>query len=160
MSTNDRRFLRHTLAVLAYRSAKTIREAPESFGEYRADPNGNRPVDIIAHMADLIVWGLTLARGQFEYRYSPPTTWASECGRYFDALKALDDFLASDEPGAGELTTIVTGPVADALNHTGQLAMLRRMHGSPIGGENFTRADIVIGRVGSDQTPPDVKYVF
>ncbi len=52
------------------------------------------------------------------------------------------------------------GPIADALTHTGQLAMLRRLGGCPMKGENYWRAEIVIGRVGSDQMPANPKYEF
>ena len=43
------------------------------------------------------------------------------------------------------------GPVADALTHVGQLAMMRRLSGSPIRGENFIEAAIVAGQVGANQ---------
>jgi hypothetical protein len=40
------------------------------------------------------------------------------------------------------------------LTHVGQLAMLRRLAGAKIKGENYSRADIVAGRVGPEQTAP------
>ena len=40
------------------------------------------------------------------------------------------------------------------LTHTGQIAMLRRMAGCPMRGENYYRAEIVAGRVGPDQAAP------
>jgi hypothetical protein len=43
------------------------------------------------------------------------------------------------------------GPIADALTHTGQLAMMRRLAGCPIRGENYYLADIRAGRVGAEQ---------
>ncbi len=46
------------------------------------------------------------------------------------------------------------GPLADALTHVGQLAMLRRMAGCPIPGESYYAAEIATGRVGADQAPP------
>jgi hypothetical protein len=46
------------------------------------------------------------------------------------------------------------GPIADALTHVGQLAMLRRMAGCPIKGENYYAAEIATGRVGADQAEP------
>ena len=36
-------------------------------------------------------------------------------------------------------------PMADALTHVGQIAMLRRVAGGPVKGENYFAADIVIG---------------
>ena len=37
---------------------------------------------------------------------------------------------------------VLQGPFADAMTHAGQLAMLRRLAGSPIPPENFIVADI------------------
>ena len=50
------------------------------------------------------------------------------------------------------------GPIADALTHTGQLTMLRRIGGSPIKGENYAQADIVVGRVTDSQTSPHREF--
>jgi len=50
------------------------------------------------------------------------------------------------------------GPIADALTHVGQIAMLRRLAGCPISGENYFKADIIAGRVGPDQTNPGFEF--
>src|SRR5512139_2152906 len=59
---DPRALLRHTLATLAYRAAKTLRGAPASFAEYRAGPGSRTPVEILAHMGDLLDWALHLAQ--------------------------------------------------------------------------------------------------
>jgi hypothetical protein len=41
------------------------------------------------------------------------------------------------------------GPVADAPTHVGQLALLRRLAGSPVQGENYFKAEIAVGQVGA-----------
>ena len=46
------------------------------------------------------------------------------------------------------------GPIADALTHIGQIAMLRRLAGAPVKGENSFRAEIAAGSVGPDPAPP------
>ena len=43
------------------------------------------------------------------------------------------------------------GPIADALTHIGQLAMLRRLAGSPIRGENYFKAEISAGQMNAGQ---------
>ena len=53
---------------------------------------------------------------------------------------------------------LLQGPVADALTHVGQLATLRRIGGSPVRGEYYSRASITIGRVGADQPPPAFEF--
>lgn len=50
------------------------------------------------------------------------------------------------------------GPVADALTHVGQLAMMRRLAGAPIKAENYFVADIAGGRVGPDQAAPKREF--
>lgn len=91
---------------------------------------------------------------------SAPLDWESEKVRFFASLKRFDDALASGEPIKIEMKRLFQGPIADAFTHTGQLAMLRRMSGNPMKGESYARADIVAGRVGLEQTPPEPKYEF
>lgn len=149
-----REFLRHTLATLAYRAGKTLRDAPESFASFRAGKTTRTPAEILAHVGDLFDWALSMARGATEWRDSAPLPWGREVTRFFGALKALDDYLASSEPLHATAAELFQGPVADALTHTGQLAMLRRLAGAPIRGENYAQADIAAGRTGPDQAPP------
>jgi hypothetical protein len=156
----DREALRHNVATLAYRAAKTMRGAPASFATFKATPEARTPVEIVAHMGDLFDWGLSMAQGKGKWNSATPQTWDAECRRFFTTLKTFDDFLASDAPLGYELTRLFQGPVADALTHTGQLAMLRHFSGSQMKGESYNRADIVIGRVGAEQTPADPKFEF
>jgi hypothetical protein len=91
-----------------------------------------------------------MADGRREWHDSTPLAWEQECERFFAALKKFDDYLASDNPLQAPVEKLFQGPVADALTHTGQLAMLRRLSGSPMKGENYYVADIVVGRVGAE----------
>ena len=156
----DRQLLRHTVATVAYRAAKTMRGAPESFASYRPAPNAKSPVEVVAHMGDLFDWAVSMAKGQGKWNTATPQAWDKECARFFATLKTFDDLLASDAEIQYDLTRLFQGPIADALTHTGQLAMLRRLSGAPMKGESYNRADIVSGRVGSEQTPADPKYEF
>jgi len=156
----DREFLRHTVATLAYRAGKALRGAPPSFASFRPGPTSKSAVEILAHIGDLFDWALSMAQGKQRWNTSPALAWDAECARFFQTLKAFDDFLASPEPVQYDLGRLFQGPVADALTHSGQIAQLRRLHGFPIKGESYNRADIVAGRVGAEQTPPDPKYEF
>ncbi len=156
----DRQLLRHTVATVAYRAAKTIRGAPESFASFRPAPKSNSAVEVVAHMGDLYDWALSMAMGQGKWNSATPQAWDKECARFFAALKAFDDLLASDAEIRYDLTRLFQGPIADSLTHTGQLAMMRRLSGAPMKGESYNRADIVGGRVGAEQTPADPKYEF
>jgi hypothetical protein len=110
-------------------------------------------------MGDLFDWGQTLLHGEWKWNTSTPLPWEQECARFFTSLKRFDDALASG-PIQADLTKIFQGPIADALTHTGQLAALRRLAGCPMKGESYPRADIVIGRIGFEQTPADPRYEF
>jgi hypothetical protein len=150
--------LRHTLATLAYRAGKAVRGAPPEFAGFRAVPDVRTPVEILAHMGDLFDWALSIARGAEKWRNATPLPWDAEVARFFAALKAFDDYLASGEPLHATVERLFQAPVADALQHTGQLTILRRIVGDPIRAENYSRADIVAGRVGTEQTPPKKEF--
>ena len=142
--------LRHTVATLAYRGGKALRGAPPEFASY-----GSRtPGQILAHICDLFDWALTIIDGKEAWHNSHPQSWDADIARFFALLEAFDRRLASEVPLSVEPELLFQGPVADALTHVGQIAMLRRMAGCPASGENFFVAKIEIGRVGPDQAAP------
>jgi len=151
---DKRAFLRHTLATIAYRGGKAVRGAPESFATFRAAPTSRTPAEIVAHLGDLFDWALSIAQGAERWSNSQPLVWDREVARFFDTLQRLDAHLASDEPIAVPPERIFQGAIADALTHVGQLTLLRRVAGAPVRGENYYRADVVVGRVGPEQIAP------
>jgi len=144
MSTSLELF-RHTLATLEYRAGKVLRDAPAEFAESTAGGSDRTPSRILTHMSDLLDWALSNARGAERYANTDPTSWTTDTARFFSALEALDAYVASGAPMACSLERLFQGPIADALTHVGQLAMLRRLAGCPIKGENYFRADIAAG---------------
>jgi len=156
--TESRTFLRHTLATLAYRGAKAVRDADPKFAVYGldagADQTSRTPAKILAHVGDLMDWALAMSEGRREWTDSLPLAWDQECERFFAAMKKFDDYLASEKPLNVSDEKLFQGPIADALTHVGQIAMLRRMAGCPIEGENYFVAEINVGRVGPDQATP------
>jgi len=156
--SETRTFLRHTLATLAYRGAKAIRDAGPNFADYDSDETERTPAKILAHIGDLMDWALAMSEGRREWHDSPPLPWEKECERFFAALKKLDDYLASDKPLRVSAEKLFQGPIADALTHVGQIAMLRRMAGVPMKGENYFVAEITMGRVGADQAVPRKQF--
>jgi hypothetical protein len=151
---DTRALLRHIVATIAYRGAKAVRGAPASFAAYSPDGSPRTPARILAHLGDLFDWALSQARGAEAWNDSTPLEWDAERDRFFAALQRFDDYLASDGPLAMPAERLFQGPLADALTHVGQLAMLRRLAGAKIKGENYSRAEIVAGRVGAEQTAP------
>ena len=154
VSAAERALLRHTIATVAYRAAKAIAGAPESFGEFSIGEGGRTPAQILAHMGDLYDWALSIAVGKQAWHDSLPLPWEKEVARFFVALKKFDSFLASDEPLHEIPEALFQGPIADSLSHIGQIAMLRRMAGHKIKGENYHKAEIVVGRTGLEQAAP------
>jgi len=153
--------IRHTLASLAYRTARATENAPGGFAKFGgsdARPDPRTPERILAHMGDLMDWALTLVEGSQKWQNSDPLPWNEEVARFFRALESLDERIAATEVSAETANRLFQGPIADALTHTGQLAMLRRMAGCPIRGENYFVADIAIGRAGIDQSPPQQAF--
>jgi hypothetical protein len=157
-SDADLAWLRHTVATVAYRAGKAVRGAPETFGDFHAGEGGRSAVQILAHMGDLFDWALTMADGEAVWKDAAPLPWSREIGRFFAALERFDARLASGAPLAQPPRKIFQGPLADALTHTGQIAMLRRMAGAKIRGENYYKADIVAGRVGTEQAQPKREF--
>jgi hypothetical protein len=153
-----RQLLRHTLATLAYRGGKAVRNAPDGFAEFQAGKGVRTPGQILAHLGDLFDWALSIGMGQQKWHDSKPLPWEQEVERFFATLQKFDDYLASSEPVHAPLEKLFQGPVADALTHVGQIGILRRLANAPVKGENYYAAEIEAGRVGADQAPPKREF--
>jgi len=151
---DSRVYLRHAIATLAYRGGKVLRGVPDGFGAFDPGHGTRTPAAILAHVCDLLDWASSFARGQEVWQDSEPGRWDDDVNRFHAALRTLDDDLS--RPGAVALpwARVFQGPIADALTHIGQLALLRRMAGFAVRGENYFRAEIVPGRVGPEQAAP------
>ena len=147
-----REFLRHAVATLAYRGSKVLRDVPDNFASFRVSETTRTPSQILAHVGDLLDWAVSLAAGQEEWHDATPLPWEQEVARFYAALNTLDTCLASEAALGRPCEQIFQGPIADALAHFGQLAMLRRLAGQPVRGENYATAEIELGQVGPQQS--------
>jgi hypothetical protein len=157
-SDPKRQLLRHALATLAYRGGKAIRNAPEGFAVFHIDEGVRAPGQILAHIGDLMDWALSIAMGDRTWHDSKPLTWENEVERFFATVKKFDDYLASSESVHTTPEKLLQGPIADALTHVGQIAMLRRIAGEPMKSESYYDADVAVGRVGAEQTKPKREF--
>ena len=157
-SDPKRELLRHCLATLAYRGGKAIRNVPAAFADFQAPEGVRTPGQILAHIGDLLDWGLSIASGNQTWKDSKSLSWEKETERFFAALKRFDDYLASSAPMHATPEKLLQGPVADALTHVGQIAMLRRMAAGAVRGENYFAAEVAVGRVGTEQVPPKREF--
>jgi hypothetical protein len=132
----SRRLLQHFLAALAYRTQKALRDAPDAFGEFSAGTFVRTPHELLWHMSGVIGYARTQLHGG---TFQPPRlpTFAD------DSLIAR----ISDEQ-------FLQGPLADAMTHAGQLALLRRLAGSPVPSEDFIEAAIDSSNVSERQRCP------
>ncbi|GAC1516111.1 MAG: hypothetical protein NVS1B4_09450 [Gemmatimonadaceae bacterium] len=151
---DSRRVLQHFLAALAYRTQKALRGAPPGFADFNAGVNVRTPHELVWHMTGLIGYARTMFHGG---DFEPPrlSTFADEVNRFHATLAALrDDF------GDATLSTRISdeqflqGPLADAMTHVGQIALLRRLAGSPVPSENFIFAGITAANLTVDQPAP------
>jgi len=157
-AANSRQLLRHTVATLAYRGGKSLRGAPAGFSEFRIGESTRAPGQILAHIGDLLDWGLSLAEGAQKWRNAEIRSWDEDTQRFFDALGAFDSFLASKKALGCPPELLFQGPIADALTHIGQISMLRRLAGAPVRAENYQKAEIKTGRVGAKQAAPKMEF--
>jgi hypothetical protein len=149
--------LRQLAATLAYRAAKALRDVPPSFATFTCGESARTPIRIVAHMADLMAWGVSIAKGGYVWKPEGSDDWNGEIIRFFRGLAELDAAIA-DESFDGAVDKLIQGPLADALTHVGQLAMMRGMAGIPVRPESYAKAVIVAGRVGLDQEAPRAEF--
>ncbi len=157
-SDTKREMLRHTVATLAYRGAKAVRDAPDSFASFHASETTRTPAQILAHIGDLLDWALSIAKGAEAWNNSESLSWDQEVARFHQSLESFDNYLASDAELEATCERLFQGPIADALTHVGQLTMLRRIAGTAIKGENYSRAKIAAGHVGAKQAAPKQEF--
>jgi hypothetical protein len=154
MMTESRRLLQHFLAALAYRTQKALRGAPDSFAEFRAGTNVRTPHELVWHMTGVIGYARTMLRGG-EFRPPRLESFAAEVARFHAILAELrDDFADRALTARISDEQFLQGPLADAMTHAGQLALLRRLAGSPVPSEDFVFARVSAENVSADQLPP------
>jgi hypothetical protein len=149
-----RALLRHFLAAIAYRTQKALRGAPSAFASFRAAPQVRTPHELICHMNSVLGYACTFFAGG-SYRVPPMPDFAAEIARFHATLVELARLIEM-ETGWATITPerLLQGPLADAMTHAGQLAMLRRLAGDPVPPENFVFADVSADNLGADQAEP------
>ena len=153
--TESRRLLQHFLAALAYRTQKALRDAPAAFADYRAAPAARTPFELLWHMTGLLGYARTMFHGG-DYEPARLPDMAAEVARFHAQLQALSqDFADSGLEGRISDEQFLHGPLADAMTHVGQLALLRRLYGAPVPPENFIFASIDAANLSERQALPN-----
>src|SRR5687767_12075621 len=152
--TESRRLLQHYLAALAYRTQKALRDAPSSFGEFKAGAKVRTPHELVWHMTGVIGYARTMFHDGL-FRPERLDTFDDEIDRFHATLHELHTDFANPELKAWITDDqFLQGPLSDAMTHAGQLAMLRRLEGKPVPSENFIFADIKTMNVSREQPDP------
>lgn len=153
--TESRRLLRHFLAALAYRTQKALRGAPSAYAEMRLTATSRSPRELVWHMAGLMGYARTFFHGG-AYRPHALPSFGEEIERFHQQLSLLGEDLANPSlPCSISDEQLLQGPLADAMTHAGQLAMLRRFAGDPVPSENFIFARVDAANLGSSQPTPE-----
>jgi len=145
--------VRHFLGALAYRTQKALRDAPDDFGDFDAGNQVRTPKELVRHMTSVLGYARTKFRSG-EYRPDALPDLEAEVGRFHAVLGDLSAHLKAGDDSAISLEQLLQGPLSDAMTHAGQLAMLRRLHGSPVPPENFIFARVSADNVGAAQATP------
>jgi len=152
---NDKRaMLHHFLAALAYRTQKALRDAPTSFGAFQPGHQIRTPTELVRHMTSVLGYARTFFVGG-RYRPGPLPDLSAETARLHEVLQDLGRHLETGTPLRGTTEErLLQGPFSDAMTHAGQLAMLRRLAGSPVPPENFIDAAVDPANLGPSQPAP------
>lgn len=152
--TAEQKLLKHFLAAIAYRTQKALRGAPESFADFRAGGNVRTPHELVWHMTGVLGYARTFFRGGV-WQPDKLAAFAEEVERFHQVLEDLGAMLEKEPPTREiSMEQLLQGPLADAMTHAGQLALLRRLAGSPVPPENFVRASIDARNLGANQSAP------
>lgn len=153
---NEKRgMLVHFLAALAYRTQKAVRDAPPDFGDFSVGNLARTPKELVCHMTSVTGYAATFFTGG-TFWPEPLATLDDELERFHSTLERLSKHISDGDEFLDIMSEekMLQGPLADAMTHAGQLAMLRRIHGQPVPPENFIYAKIDTTNLSADQPEP------
>jgi hypothetical protein len=149
-----RDLLRHFLAALAYRAQKALRGAPPDFASFRAAPKVRTPHELIRHMDSVLGYSRTFFIGG-SYRAPLFADFQTAVFHFHETLADIARHITiGTELRDVTPEILLQGPFSDAMTHAGQLALLRRLAGSPVPPEDFIFAAIDAANLGPDQPLP------
>lgn len=123
--------------IIQYRLEKSIRNADEKYFDFKPGKESRSPNEILSHLID--VGNYTFSMLDKPYSTNKESTLSTKVNENFLVLKSV---LSKEVINDTMSKRLINGPLSDTLTHIGQLAYLRGLHGSPIGHENYSKADI------------------
>lgn len=142
--------LRHVLVTLGDRAAHALEDAPPGFAGFEAGHGVRPPLEVLRHLRHLTRFAASLWTGR-ELVAAVPEDWDAEVAGWRADLRALDAVLRAHPEPTGDVPAakVLQGPLLDAMTHVGQLALLRRLAGAPVGRRAYFRVDM------AELTPAD-----
>jgi len=145
LSADTTRIFRHLIATIAYRSSRSLRDAPDSFESTKLPGESKSAAELLLHMTNVLSFAIATVTHTERVRHEP-LPWKAEIDRFYSLLGELDTKLAEGVSlESGMDLKLVQGPLSDVLTHIGQLHAMRRAAGSPIAAANYIKAEIHIG---------------
>ena len=148
--------LRHLVATIAFRATVAVRGFPAEAAVIAPSGGARTPLELLAHLADLMQWSALLVRAEGRPRQATDASWQAAEARLYVGLADLDAALVQGVASDADVDMLVQGPLADALTHVGQLLLMRRLAGAAAAPQRYARAPIEAGVVGPDQPVSDL----
>jgi hypothetical protein len=159
MNETERQLLKHFLATLVYRLTKSIKNADKGFWNFQVKEGVRTPHQLVVHIINVLGYAKTsFIGGTFRANIEDVE---SDLKKFYTIVQELDELIGKEEFKEIQPKNLLQGPLSDSMTHIGQIAMLRRIFGSPIPPENFVFANISsnnLSRNQSEPTAPDKKW--
>ena len=131
--------LRHLLKSIQYRLAKCLHATDYTYLDFQSPGGVRTPAQILEHMCAVLRVFITELKINDNKLPEPSDDIATS---FFQLLDQAALQVGHANVSLADALILIQGPLSDLLTHVGQLAMIRRMYGSPLEKENFMRADI------------------
>jgi len=122
--------------IILYRLNKSLINTNKAYFDFSAGHDSRTPSEILAHLVDVSNYGLGIAGAE-----KPQNLESSVLEKISENFIAMKSHLSNKTVDEDTAKKLINGPLSDALTHIGQLALLRRLTGSPIAWENYTQAN-------------------
>ncbi len=150
MNDTERQLLKHLLAALVYRFTKSIKDVENEFWNFKVKDGVRTPHQLVVHIINVLGYVKTFfIGGKFRAKMQDVE---NDVNRFYEIIQELDKLISKDELREIHPKKLLQGPLSDSMTHIGQIAMIRRIFGSPIAPENFVFADIESNNLGKNQS--------
>lgn len=120
---------------------------------FKAGEKSRTPRQLVRHMSGVINYAFGLLHAPRPLLADCPS-YEAEVERFFALLRELAERLQDVALSDVDAERLLQGPLSDAITHVGELALLRRLSGSPLPPEDFHQTAVDPNRLGMDQLAP------